>query len=335
MFNQNPAISVVMSVYNSEKYLAESIESILNQTFTDFEFIIINDGSIDNSLAIIESYMAKDDRIVLISRENKGLAASLNEGIAIAKGKYIARMDADDISLPERFIKQYEFMEENQIDLCGTAVQIFSDSKDNKTWRYPEKANDIKFTLMFMTAFAHPTVFIRKKVFDTVSYTNYEASQDYKLWCDIALNGFKMANLELVLLRYRFHKSQISKKNNIAQRRRTIEIAKFYLFNLGCMKIERLFKETVQQSTALKLSDLYHELNIHKPRGFPDVHYIAILRYLLKVSSPVSIKLFFVYLKFSKKCSKDIVTDFYLFIQALLFIKREGRFYQYLKRFVK
>ena len=95
----NPLVSVVMSVYNSEKYLKEAIESILNQTYTNFEFIIVNDGSTDSSLDIIQEYMKKDERIVLISRDNKGLPYSLNEGIEKAKGKYIARMDADDISL--------------------------------------------------------------------------------------------------------------------------------------------------------------------------------------------------------------------------------------------
>ena len=95
-----------MSVYNGEKYLVKAIESILNQTYTKFEFIIVNDGSSDNSLKIIKEFMKKDNRIILINRENKGLPYSLNEGISIAKGKYIARMDADDISLSERFEKQ-------------------------------------------------------------------------------------------------------------------------------------------------------------------------------------------------------------------------------------
>lgn len=104
-----PQISVIMSVYNGEKYLREAIDSILNQTFTHFEFIIVNDGSTDKSLNIIKSY--NGSRIILVQQENKGLAAALNEGIKIAKGKYIAMMDADDISLPTRLEKQIQFME--------------------------------------------------------------------------------------------------------------------------------------------------------------------------------------------------------------------------------
>ena len=109
MYVMNNPISVVMSVYNGEIYLYEAIESILNQTFTNFEFIIIDDGSTDNSAEIIKSY--DDNRIVLIQQGNKGLAAALNEGIKIAKGKFIARMDADDISLPTRLETQIQFME--------------------------------------------------------------------------------------------------------------------------------------------------------------------------------------------------------------------------------
>jgi len=114
-------VSIVMSVYNAQKYLDEAIESILNQTYSNFEFIIINDGSTDKSLEIIENYAKKDSRIIVINRENKGLIYSLNEGIRKANGKYIARMDADDISLPQRLEKQVEFMEKNKnIGICGT-----------------------------------------------------------------------------------------------------------------------------------------------------------------------------------------------------------------------
>ena len=124
----NPKVTVLMPVYNCEKYLRESIESILNQTFKDFEFLIINDGSSDKSAEIVESY--NDNRINFVQNEkNIGLAASLNRGLDIAKGEYIARMDADDISLPERLEKQVRFMETNpQIGICGQL--------DKNLWRH-------------------------------------------------------------------------------------------------------------------------------------------------------------------------------------------------------
>ena len=119
----DPKISVVMAVYNGEKYLREAIDSILNQTFKDFEFIIVNDGSTDRTREILESFI--DPRIVLIHQEHMGLTKSLNRGIALAKGKYIARQDADDISMAERLEKQFNFLESHEnVALLGTAGHI-------------------------------------------------------------------------------------------------------------------------------------------------------------------------------------------------------------------
>jgi len=124
-----PVVSIVMSVYNGEQYLAIAIESILNQTFKEFEFIIINDGSTDNSLSIMQKYAQSDDRIILIDRKNLGLTKSLNEGIAIARGEFIARMDADDISFPERLSEQVKFLTAYpEIDLIGCRAVVFSDN---------------------------------------------------------------------------------------------------------------------------------------------------------------------------------------------------------------
>lgn len=218
MSKQNPEISVVMSVYNSEKYLAEAIESILNQTFTNFEFIIINDGSTDSSLGIIESYKAKDDRIELISRQNKGLPASLNEGIAIAKGKYIARMDADDISLPKRLEKQYEFMEANEvIGVCGSWAWVFSEKPSkNKLRRHPQEHDELSVKLLFSVCFIHPSVIMRKAVLDELDYvynTDFINSQDYELWSRLVENT-RFFNIQQPLIYYRDVLTGITAKVN-------------------------------------------------------------------------------------------------------------------------
>ena len=124
-----PLISVIMPCYNREKYIVEAIESILNQTYTNFEFIIIDDCSTDNTFEIVKEYAKKDNRILALKKDkNYCYVHSLNKGIEIAKGKYIARMDDDDISLPERFEKQVEFLEKNEdIIALGTFIEIFSD----------------------------------------------------------------------------------------------------------------------------------------------------------------------------------------------------------------
>ena len=168
-----PVISVIMPVYNAETYVEEAIKSILNQTFEDFEFLIINDGSEDNSLSIINNYASKDNRIKIISREKKGLVFSLNEGIKLAKGKYIARMDADDISVPERFKKQISYLERNSdVDICGTWIETFGRSME--VLKYPVQHDDIKVALLFAFGLAHPSIMAKKtlKFIRMVKITN-------------------------------------------------------------------------------------------------------------------------------------------------------------------
>lgn len=201
-----PIISVVMPVYNAEKYLNEAIDSILSQTFTDFEFIIINDGSSDGSEAIILSY--DDERIRYIkNNENLQIVKSLNKGITLAKGQYIARMDADDVSLPERLEKQLAFMGKNaNIDACGTWMGIIGES--NHVWSYPEKHEEIKAQLLFNTPMSHPTLLFKKSFFDDFLYKDVSnKAEDYYLWCE-SIDSKVFANIPNVLYLYRFHLNQ-------------------------------------------------------------------------------------------------------------------------------
>ncbi|WP_099610792.1 glycosyltransferase [Vibrio fujianensis] len=223
----SPKISVVMSVYNGEKYLGEAIDSILKQTFSDFEFIIINDGSTDKTLEIIKSYMKKDDRIVLVSRENKGLIVSLNEGLDLAKGQYIARMDADDISIKSRFEKQIEFLDSNpDIGVCGTWVEVFGENIKSKKWKMPTQDPDLKAKLTFSVPFAHPTVMIRKKVIDKykINYDlGYKDAEDYKFWVDFSKYTL-FSNVPEILLRYRYHQESISRVADNKENKERFEI---------------------------------------------------------------------------------------------------------------
>ena len=211
---KKPKISVIMPVYNCELYINEAITSILNQTFTNFELIIIDDCSTDQTVAIIKSKF--DDRICLIEKkENSGLINSLNLGIAKAKGEYIARMDGDDICLPERFAKQIYFLENNPtIVMCGTAIKFVGSSSGNLF--YPQTHEEIKINLFsFLPVFAHPTIMGRKDFFNKNHYDlNYEHAEDYELWTRLVTVG-ETANLNEVLLKYRVHPNQVSvtKKN--------------------------------------------------------------------------------------------------------------------------
>jgi len=241
----NPLVSVILSVYNGEKYLAEAIESILNQTYINFEFIIIDDGSTDKSLEIIASY--DDKRIVLVSRENRGLIASLNEGIEQAKGKYIARMDADDISLPQRFIEQVSYMEEHKdIGVCGSWVEVFGENLNKKIWKLKTGNDILKLMLLFAVPFAHPSVMIRKRILDEhkiVYDKGFLHAEDYKFWIDLSYYT-NFANIPKVLFRYRYVKTSISRLADKSEtNRRQITLANIFNILLEELKIKNTNKE--------------------------------------------------------------------------------------------
>lgn len=207
-----PTVSVIMSVFNAEKYLDEAILSILNQTFRDFEFIIINDGSNDKSLDIIKRYKAIDDRIILINRENKGLIFSLNEAIVSSKGIYIARMDADDISYPERIQKQVEFLVSNpDIDLCGSWIRVFNEKGISRLHKYPHHDLTIKAKMLFENPIAHPSVMYKKSFLN--EYASYKDIEDYATWLFLAPSSH-FSNLQIPLLHYREHSENTCKRNN-------------------------------------------------------------------------------------------------------------------------
>lgn len=205
-----PKVSVVMPVYNAEQYLAEAIDSILEQTFTDFEFIIIDDGSQDNSVNIVKSY--DDLRIKLYQNEyNMGIAASLNRGLDLSTGKYIARMDSDDISLPERFAKQVEYLEKNtNVAVVGCGIQLFGAKAEERI--FSPTHEQLKVDLLFNCCFAHPTVMFRRNLFGAGKYVydvNYNKMEDYALWNKVSETN-KLACLQDILLKYRIHSKQIT-----------------------------------------------------------------------------------------------------------------------------
>jgi glycosyltransferase involved in cell wall biosynthesis len=208
--NLIPKISVLMPVFNCCEYIEESVSSIINQTFTDFEFLIIDDCSTDGTFEYLKSL--SDQRINLIRKpENTGYTVSLNMGLHLAKGKYIARMDGDDISFPDRFAKQVAYMDNNpDVIVCGGGYKaIGSDFKFIPKSSY----DDIIIDLLSFTPIAHPTVFLRNNILknNNILYNpEYEPAEDYKMWTILSEYG-KLANLNDILLYYRVHQNQTSK----------------------------------------------------------------------------------------------------------------------------
>lgn len=224
---QSPLLSVIMPVYNGEKYLSETIESILNQTFTDFELLILNDNSTDGTQAIIERYQQKDSRIsVTVKEVNVGPANLRNEGFSLAKGEYIALMDADDIALPTRFEKQIQVLNAHpEVGVCGTWFTFFGGKKD-KTVRQPENHNKIKVSFLSSCSIGNPTVMVRKSALGEYRFENqYVPVEDYDLWSRmITTTNFYI--VQESLLNYRQHDSNISKTkiDNVNRSVRAVKI---------------------------------------------------------------------------------------------------------------
>lgn len=228
-----PKISVVMPVYNSSLYLNESIESVLNQTLDDFEFIIIDDGSTDNSTDVIKSY--QDKRINLQKRSHDYIA-SLNYGMRLAKGKYIVRMDSDDKMLPIRLQTQFDYMESHpETAVCGSWFQTFG--SDENIYQLNTKHEDIICNMLSGNPMCHPSVIMCTDMLYSFFYGKgkevYDRSciyaEDYKLWYDIIKEGGKLANIPAVLLCYRCSEKQTSRKESNTSFQSALKVRMAYL----------------------------------------------------------------------------------------------------------
>ena len=211
--SEAPAVSVVMSVRDGERYLAAAIESVLSQTLRDLELVVIDDGSTDSSPRILAAYASDDDRVVVHRHENAGLAISLNRGIGYARAPLIARLDADDVAWPRRLELQLEFLERNpRIGLVGGAV-AFVDEHDRQfaEVRYPTTDAEIRRAFSSTTPFVHSAVMMRREAYDAVG--GYRAAllpaEDLDLWIRIAAVS-KLANLAETVVSYRIHTGQSS-----------------------------------------------------------------------------------------------------------------------------
>lgn len=220
-------VSVVMPIYNCEKYVTNSINSVLNQTFRDFEFIILDDASTDNTLSIINDFAKKDKRIVLRrNRNNLGVTKSLNKALKYVKGEYVIRMDGDDWSHPSRFVKQVNLMDRNpDVVVSGSYIWVCDSNLNIKQVRkYNVKDSEIRNKLFRYSPFAHPATIWRTDVIKKEKYNErIKYGQDYELYFRVGRHG-KFMNIPRPLLKLRMHASSISSKMSNAQSRATIEI---------------------------------------------------------------------------------------------------------------
>ncbi|MCR5416426.1 MAG: glycosyltransferase [Pseudobutyrivibrio sp.] len=249
-------ISVILPTYNSGKTIKRALDSIINQTYRKFEIIIVDGGSTDNTLDILNSYKRERQGIILVEQgEPLGIANGLNVGLKKASGNYIARMDADDYSYPERFEKQIEFLEENsEIALCGTNIRYIRDTEE---WcsSFPGDSETIKALMPFMDPLAHPTIMAKRSFFQDNMYDESAVTEDYELWLRNCLKA-KYANLDEVLLDY-----YISNNNSSSEKK-----AKFYAITLRRKYIKKYFEvETSNYSDFC----IMNEFGINETRNNP------------------------------------------------------------------
>ncbi len=273
-------ITVLMSIYNEPiEWIKQSIDSIIKQTYKNFEFVIINDnpGREQNAL-LLNEYSIKDERIIIINnKENIGLTKSLNQGLEIAKGKYIARMDADDIALPNRLDIQYSFLEENkEYVLCGSsAIKINEKGEENGLICYPTDDSDIRNALILKNNFVHPSFFFRNdsslKYNETIRY-----AQDYDFVIN-ALSKGQVYNLKESLLYYRSSNQQIGTSKlkeqdayaNIIRQRYINELLRdVYKVNFNDENIISIVRKIFIKNKDIMISNIYFTLTVYLKRSY-------------------------------------------------------------------
>jgi glycosyltransferase involved in cell wall biosynthesis len=212
-----PRISVLMPVFNNERYIVEAVDSILNQTVTDFEFIIVDDGSTDRTSTILSDYENRDPRIRVIRQANGGIVSALNTGLAVCRAEYIARMDGDDISYPDRFSLQIEYLENNPDCVVVGGVFMSIDEAGNRLSPYRFARNKVTSFQAFPIQVAltvHPLAMIRKDALLAIGgySATFPHAEDYELFLRISKYG-RLHNLDEILLSYRNHQQSISRRN--------------------------------------------------------------------------------------------------------------------------
>lgn len=235
----NPLVSVLMPCYNVEKYVEESMNSILSQTYTNLQIIAIDDCSTDNTADILDRLAKQDSRILVVRNDrNLKLIKTLNKGISLCDGEFVARMDADDISLPSRIEKEVEFLTQNtDHDIVSTQFYAFRSDKPNKYYRHhsPLHDDELRGYMLFKSGICHPAVMIRQRVFKELGLKfeeEYLHVEDYALWSE-AIYKTKIANVKEPLLLYRVHESQVSSLNEDLQSENKKKVFKIHCRHLG------------------------------------------------------------------------------------------------------
>lgn len=280
----NPKLSVVMPAYNAGAYLRGAVTSILDQTFRNFEFIIVNDGSSDTTASILQEYERLDSRIKVVHQDNQGMISALNRGCRLARGRYIARMDADDISLPQRFERQLEYIESHpQIGILGTWIRKVRNELAAETWCPPTNPKMLKWSLFFGVCVAHPTVLMRREVLEKLNFYRHGTVhiEDVDLWLRASfITDF--GNVPEVLLMYRTWPGSVTQTHHQFARDAQVRLLASFvtkllniqppieaIAGLRQMRVGPRIEDPQQiRLTAALIQDLYHNFTKENYIGF-------------------------------------------------------------------
>jgi glycosyltransferase involved in cell wall biosynthesis len=281
---KTPETSIVLPVYNAQEYIAKCIASTISQTYTDFELIIIDDGSTDKTLEIIKEF--RDNRIRFFARKHLGIVEQLNFGLNEAKGKYFARLDSDDYNHPLRIDRQVNFLKQNS-DISIVGCNIFQFQNNSKRFlirRYPEQHAEIEYQMPIISSFCHPTILTYTNLMKGVGYynKNYESAEDHELFLRMLSEGVKMHNIQDALYYYRLHEKSVTSLQHEKQNKISIKLGYNYLNNLKKKDVDNfrvLYSKGIIQyyRNDIILSRKYF-LKVLKL--YP-AHYLKIIRYLL------------------------------------------------------
>lgn len=231
---QEPLVSVVMPVYNGERYLRQAVDSILDQNYQNLELIVVDDGSSDGSKALLESY--SDERLVLLANpRNLGVVQSRNLGIAVARGSYVALLDCDDVAMPDRLREQISFLEHHpEFGMVGSWVEVVDSAgvPTGEVWRLDAPSETIPMILLLHNYFTQSAVTVRRSCFNALQYREFGGATDYDLWVRLAAH-YRVWNLPQVLVRYRIHQGSMTAQGTDSLESQVRQVVRQCLSGLG------------------------------------------------------------------------------------------------------
>lgn len=329
-----PTVTVLMPVLNGQRYLKEAVDSILKQSIQDIELLILDGGSTDNTVEIIKHFCAQDKRVKYINTQGMNISASLNIGIDLAKGYFLARMDADDISRPKRIETQINWLRKTNSELCGTGMLEFN-GQYKRHVIMPLSHEAIKLQLCFRSPFVHPSILMKTELAREFYYDqNRTYGEDYELWTRIALSSYRLTNCPSILLNFRIHSQQTTQKHFKKQLLSIADARKKYVDRLiPCHQSYDSISAFSDPMRAPTIQDARNLIRIFEKIDWADSDIkFEVLKSILRYVEPQSLRIYYELIGFKKRNVVSRNIGLPLLIQTLFRISSQDALYHFLKR---